>query len=111
VLLYRIYEWSDLITSNATANATGNGTVVADRSSVGWREVEKRRFRVQLDGALHNTVLDEKSGLKLSVIGMGGKLSSFSQQLEQGMYYVETLPDGQTDEIRSQQLNRIGEHE
>jgi len=113
ILLYRVYGYGNANATNTNnvpmRNSTLNTTEIA--ATPEWKEVERRRIRVQLDGSLHNTVLDEADGLKLSVMGMGGKLPSFNQQLEEGMYFVENLPDGQLDEIRSQPLNRVNEHE
>lgn len=76
----------------------------------GWVELERRKVRVQLDGTVHNSFLDEQFGLKLSILGMGGKSSP--NQLEAGMYFVENVKDMSTySELRSQPLNRITEHE
>lgn len=73
--------------------------------------MERRKVRVQLDGAIHNIFLDEESGLKLSILGMGGKSVS-PNQLDAGMYFVENLKGSSTiGELRSQPLNRITEHE
>lgn len=74
-----------------------------------WNELEKRKIRVQLDGAIHSSVLDSKTGLKLSILGLGGKSSA--NELEPGMYFVENLLNNEYGEIIFQPLNRITEHE
>lgn len=74
-----------------------------------WIEMEKKKIRVQLDGAIHSSVLNSKLGLKLSIVGLGGKSSA--NELEPGMYFVENLPNNKYSEIIFQPLNRITEHE
>lgn len=74
-----------------------------------WIELEKRKIRVQLDGAIHSSVLNSKLGLKLSILGIGGKSSA--NELEPGMYFVENLSNNNYGEIIFQPLNRITEHE
>lgn len=99
-----------------------------------WHTLEKRRLRVQLDGSLHNMMLDERSALKLSILGGGGGTSSGARtsplaQLEAGMYFVENYlnaPRGDTvdavasnknatpslySELMQTPLNRLTEHE
>uniref|UniRef100_A0A915ETK0 Uncharacterized protein n=1 Tax=Ditylenchus dipsaci TaxID=166011 RepID=A0A915ETK0_9BILA len=74
-----------------------------------WVEVERRKVRVQLDGSVHNTFLQELYGLKLSVLGMGSR--SGASELEPGMYLVENLAVGSYGELISQPVNKITEND
>lgn len=76
-----------------------------------WIELDRRKMRIQLDGAVHNLVLNELSGLKLSVLGFGGAKSA-TAQLEPGVYFAESQPDGSLGELIGQMpVNRITEHD
>lgn len=102
VLRYSVYEWlnREQQSNSSTLNLTSK-----------WIEYEQRRIRVQLDGSVHNSVLNELSGLKLSIIGLStGKFGS-ENQLEAGMYFVEEFPNGEYGQLISQSLNQITEHE
>nr|CAD2147486.1 unnamed protein product [Meloidogyne enterolobii] len=76
-----------------------------------WEELEKRKIRIQLDGAIHNTILSEISGLKLSVLGLAGAKSA-GVQLDAGVYFAEIGSDGTIGELIGQMpVNRITEHD
>uniref|UniRef100_A0A1I8BFN7 Phlebovirus glycoprotein G2 fusion domain-containing protein n=1 Tax=Meloidogyne hapla TaxID=6305 RepID=A0A1I8BFN7_MELHA len=76
-----------------------------------WEELEKRKIRIQLDGAIHNTILSENSGLKLSVLGLAGAKSA-GVQLDAGVYFAEIGSDGTVGELIGQMpVNRITEHD
>uniref|UniRef100_A0A915PHL0 Uncharacterized protein n=1 Tax=Meloidogyne floridensis TaxID=298350 RepID=A0A915PHL0_9BILA len=76
-----------------------------------WEELEKRKIRIQLDGAIHNTILSEISGLKLSVLGLAGAKSA-GVQLDAGAYFAEIGSDGTIGELIGQMpVNRITEHD
>ncbi|KAI1727931.1 type I membrane glycoproteins cell-cell fusogen domain-containing protein [Ditylenchus destructor] len=121
ILRYSIYSWQrkpvKLPPSMVKVNVmqAPNSTISSHNETDlmwtdGWVELERRKVRVQLDGTVHNSFLDEQFGLKLSILGMGGKSSP--NQLEAGMYFVENVKDMSTySELRSQPLNRITEHD
>uniref|UniRef100_A0A183C0X9 HAP2-GCS1 domain-containing protein n=1 Tax=Globodera pallida TaxID=36090 RepID=A0A183C0X9_GLOPA len=91
-----------------------NGQTEENRTENGrqnWVELERRKVRIQLDGTMHSTVLDEESGLKLSMLGLSGA-NSAGAQLEPGVYFVENHSDGSLGEIVGQiAVNRITEHD
>ncbi|KAF7636256.1 hypothetical protein Mgra_00004245, partial [Meloidogyne graminicola] len=76
-----------------------------------WEELEKRKIRIQLDGAIHNTILSDNSGLKLSILGLSGTKST-GVQLDSGVYFAEINLDGTIGELIGQiPVNRITEHD
>lgn len=107
VLRYSVYGWLNSSKENTRQNKINSSTNLISK----WRQYEKKKIRVQLDGSVHNSILDEISGLKLSLDGLFSGKSSGENQLEPGMYFAEEFENDKYGQLTSQALNRITEHE
>ncbi|KAL6734467.1 hypothetical protein Aduo_005005 [Ancylostoma duodenale] len=74
-----------------------------DYSNGRWIEKDRSTIRSQLDGGTQDRYLDSLGRIALSV-SAGGRAS---HQLETGMYFANSNPGGEMDELRKQPLNEI----
>ncbi|XGW12759.1 hypothetical protein V3C99_013428 [Haemonchus contortus] len=74
-----------------------------DYSNGRWMEKDRSTIRSQLDGVTQERYLDSQRRIALTV-SAGGRAS---HQLETGMYFANSNPGGEMDELRKQPLNEI----
>lgn len=80
--------------------------VAYDYTAGRWIEKDKRTIRVDIDGRTQRLFLDRWRRLELGV-SAGGRVS---HQLESGMYFAISNPNGEMDELRQQPINEINEN-
>lgn len=77
-----------------------------DYSAGRWIQKDKSTLRIEIDGRTQSLFLDRHKIIKLGVSAWGRT----SHQLESGMYFAQSNPGGEMDELRKQQINEINEN-